>query len=93
MSLDSERPVTRKRLVGRVVSDKMDKTIVVLVTRKVRHKKYPKFVNLRQRCFAHDEQNECRIGDEVEITETRPLSRKKRWRLTSIRSRNESGLS
>lgn len=71
-------------LAGVVTSDKMDKTITVEVTRTVRHPKYNKFIQRRARYHAHDEQNEARPGDRVEIVESRPLSKSKRWRLQNI---------
>ena len=74
----------RKTRVGKVVSDKMDKTIVVAVEDNVKHPLYKKIVKRTVRFKAHDENNECRIGDRVEIMETRPLSKDKRWRLVSI---------
>ena len=74
----------RKIEVGNVVSDKMDKTIVVAVEDSVKHSLYGKIVKHTKRLNAHDENNECRIGDRVEIMETRPLSKDKRWRLTNI---------
>ena len=74
----------RKTEVGNVVSDRMDKTIVVAVEDSVKHALYGKVVKHTKRLKAHDENNECRVGDRVEIMETRPLSRDKRWRLTSI---------
>ncbi|MGL5245537.1 30S ribosomal protein S17 [Clostridium tarantellae] len=78
-----ERGLRKKRL-GRVVSDKMDKTIVVAVETKVRHPLYGKTVNRTTKFKAHDENNEARIGDRVSIMETRPLSKDKRWRLVEI---------
>ena len=69
----------RRTLVGRVVSNKMDKTIVVEVRRKVMHPKYRKYVNRRKTFAAHDEENACQVNDEVVIQESRPLSRTKRW--------------
>lgn len=78
-----ERNLRKKRL-GRVVSDKMDKTIVVAVETKVRHPLYGKTVNRTTKFKAHDENNECRVGDIVKIMETRPLSKEKRWRVVSI---------
>jgi small subunit ribosomal protein S17 len=69
---------------GVVVSDKMDKTVVVAVQRLVRHPKYRKYVRSRKRFKAHDEANECKVGDRVRISETRPLSRDKRWRVQVI---------
>ena len=74
----------RKTRVGEVVSDKMDKTIVVAIDKKVRHPLYGKYVKTRVKYKAHDEANDCRIGDKVEIEETRPLSRDKRWRLVRL---------
>ncbi len=74
----------RKTRVGIVTSDKMDKTIVVSVNTKVKDPLYKKFVSQTHKFKAHDENNECGIGDTVEITETRPLSKDKRWRLTKI---------
>lgn len=75
---------SRKSRVGRVVSDKMDKTIVVSVEDFVRHPLYGKAVKRSKKFKAHDENNECRIGDKVRISETRPLSKDKRWRLVKI---------
>ncbi len=77
----------RRFLQGVVVSNKMDKTIVVQVTRRYRHPKYKKYVNERVRYKAHDEANTANIGDKVRIIESRPLSRDKRWRLTSVLER------
>ncbi|MFA0731792.1 MAG: hypothetical protein LKKZDAJK_001612 [Candidatus Fervidibacter sp.] len=74
----------RKVFIGRVVSDKMDKTVVVAVDRLVRHPLYKKVVRRTTKFYAHDEQNECRVGDIVEIMETRPLSKLKRWRVVRI---------
>lgn len=74
----------RKTRIGRVVSDKMDKTIVVAVEDKVRHPLYGKTMNRTKKFKAHDENNEARINDKVTIMETRPLSRDKRWRLVEI---------
>lgn len=79
----SERNM-RKTVVGKVVSDKMDKTIVVAVEDSVKHKLYNKIVKRTARFKAHDENNECGIGDRVKIMETRPLSKDKRWRLVEI---------
>jgi small subunit ribosomal protein S17 len=79
----SERNL-RKTRVGRVVSDKMDKTIVVSVEDIVRHPLYNKTIKRTSKIKAHDEHNECRIGDKVLVMETRPLSRQKRWRLVEI---------
>ncbi len=74
----------RKVKIGKVVSDKMDKTIVVAVEESIKHPLYKKIVKRTQRFKAHDERNECTIGDRVEIMETRPLSKDKRWRLVNI---------
>ncbi|TCO75006.1 30S ribosomal protein S17 [Marinisporobacter balticus] len=78
---------SRKSRVGRVVSDKMEKTIVVAVADFVRHPLYGKAVKRTTKFKAHDENNECRIGDRVRIMETRPLSKDKRWRLVNIMER------
>ena len=74
----------RKTLIGKVASDKMDKTIVVLIEDSVKHKLYNKVVKRSVRVKAHDENNEAHIGDRVKIMETRPLSKDKRWRLVEI---------
>ena len=74
----------RKTRVGQVVSDKMDKTIVVAIEDSVQHKLYKKIVKRTYKLKAHDENNECGIGDTVEVMETRPLSKDKRWRMTKI---------
>jgi small subunit ribosomal protein S17 len=74
----------RKEKVGLVVSNKMSKSIVVEVERKIKHPKYGKFVKKTSTFMAHDEKNDCNIGDTVRITETRPLSKNKCWRLVEI---------
>jgi len=74
----------RKTRVGRVVSDKMDKTIVVAIETLVRHPLYKKYIKRTTKFKAHDENNECKVGDRVLIMETRPLSKEKRWRLVEI---------
>ena len=74
----------RKTRVGKVVSDKMDKTIVVAVLDNVKHPLYGKIVKRTYKLKAHDENNECNIGDRVKVMETRPLSKDKRWRLVEI---------
>ena len=74
----------RKVRTGKVVSDKMDKTIVVAVVDNVRHPLYNKIVKRTYKLKAHDENNECKIGDRVKVMETRPLSKNKRWRLVEI---------
>ena len=74
----------RKTRVGKVVSDKMDKTIVVAIEDNVKHPLYKKIVKRTDKLKAHDENNECNIGDRVKVMETRPLSKDKRWRLVEI---------
>ena len=74
----------RKTRVGQVVSDKMDKTIVVAIEDSVQHKLYKKIVKQTYKLKAHDETNECHVGDTVKVMETRPLSKDKRWRLVEI---------
>jgi small subunit ribosomal protein S17 len=74
----------RKERVGVVVSNKMDKSIVVAVKRKVKHPIYGKFVNKTSKLHAHDEENTCNIGDTVKVMETRPISKTKSWRLVEI---------
>ena len=73
-----------RTVTGRVVSDKMDKTITVLVERRVRHPMYGKFITKSSKLHAHDEKNECHIGDVVTVYETRPLSKSKTWALLRI---------
>ncbi len=74
----------RKTRVGKVVSDKMEKTIVVAIEDNVKHPLYGKIVKRTYKLKAHDENNECRVGDRVKVMETRPLSKDKRWRLVEI---------
>lgn len=74
----------RKKLVGTITSDKMDKTVVVRVERLVPHEVYKKYVRRRENFKAHDEKNEFRVGDRVEIVETRPMSKDKRWRVARL---------
>jgi len=74
----------RRQVVGIVVSDKMEKTIIVLAERTVKHKLYQKYIRRRSKYTAHDETNACQVGDKVLITESKPLSRKKRWRVSKI---------
>ncbi|MBN2467596.1 MAG: 30S ribosomal protein S17 [Deltaproteobacteria bacterium] len=74
----------RKTQVGIVVSDKMDKTVVVLVERLAKHPDYKKYIRKRARFKAHDEENRCHVGDKVLIVESRPLSKEKRWRVRKI---------
>jgi small subunit ribosomal protein S17 len=77
----------RKQKIGNVSSISMDKSITVLVERKLRHPIYGKFVKMTKKFMAHDEKNECKVGDSVKIMETRPLSKRKRWRLVEILER------
>ena len=74
----------RKVMIGKVVSDKMDKTVVVAVETSVKHKVYNKIVKRTYKLKAHDENNECKVGDKVKVMETRPLSKDKRWRVVEI---------
>ncbi|NLN82002.1 MAG: 30S ribosomal protein S17 [Clostridiales bacterium] len=74
----------RKTQVGLVVSDKMDKTVVVAIEDNIRHPLYKKIIKRTVKLKAHDENNECKIGDRVEVMETRPLSKDKRWRVAKI---------
>ena len=85
------RSTMRKEKTGRVVSDKMDKTIVVSVERLSRHPLYKRVIRLTTKFKAHDERNEARIGDTVRIVESRPLSATKRWRMVEIISRGGEG--
>jgi len=79
----------RKTMVGTVVSDRMEKTVVVVVERLVKHPLYEKYIRKRSRFKAHDENNACHVGDRVLIMETRPLSREKRWRVQEILERTQ----
>lgn len=74
----------RKEIIGKVVSNKMQKSITVSVEHKVKHPKYGKFVKKTSKFMAHDEKNECSVNDKVRIMETRPMSKSKRWRLVEI---------
>ena len=82
--MSEERTTSRKVRVGKVVSDKMDKTVVVTVFDRVAHKTYKKIIGRTYRLKAHDENNECGVGDIVRVMETRPLSHDKRWRVVEI---------
>ena len=82
--MTEERTTSRKTRVGKVVSDKMDKTVVVIVEDRVAHKTYKKIIGRTYRLKAHDENNECGVGDIVRVMETRPLSKDKRWRVVEI---------
>jgi small subunit ribosomal protein S17 len=79
-------------VTGRVTSDRMDKTITVMVERKVKHALYGKYISRRAKLHAHDENNECKVGDLVEVAECRPLSRTKSWRLVKIVERASARL-
>ena len=84
---NTQKTVTRnarKTVIGVVTSNKMNKTVVVSLTRKVKHPIYGKFVNKTTKFYAHDEKNECNIGDTVKLMETRHLSKLKRWRVVEI---------
>ena len=80
----SEARARRKERVGKVTSNKMEKSITVIIERKIKHPMYGKFVQKSTKFIAHDEKNDCNIGDTVKIMETRPLSKNKRWRLVEI---------
>ena len=82
--MNEMRSTSRKTRVGKVVSDKMDKTVVVIVEDRVAHPRYKKIVKRTYRLKAHDELNECGVGDRVRVMETRPLSHDKRWRVVEI---------
>lgn len=84
MQTENQRKGMRKERIGTVVSNKMDKSIVISVERKMKHPKYGKFIKKTSKFMAHDEKNECGIGDLVLIAETRPLSKNKCWRLKQI---------
>jgi small subunit ribosomal protein S17 len=82
--MSDSRTASRKTRVGKVVSDKMDKTIVVAVENRVAHPLYKKIIKNTYKLKAHDEKNECSTGDKVRVMETRPISKDKRWRLVEI---------
>lgn len=92
MSMTEEKLVdetAQRTVMGKVVSDKMDKTIIVRIERKVKHPLYGKYVRRFSKMYAHDEENTCRIGDVVVIEQARPLSKTKRWKLVEIIKREE----
>jgi small subunit ribosomal protein S17 len=91
VSAAAQRTAVHKQKIGRVVSDKMDKTIVVSVERQQRHPLYKRVIRLTTKFKAHDENNEARIGDTVRIIESRPLSATKRWRMVEIVTRAGEG--
>jgi len=84
MDHDNQTQIRKKTLIGIVISDKMDKTVTVLVERLTQHSTYKKYIRKRKKFRAHDEQNSCRIGDKVLIVESRPLSKDKHWRVREI---------
>ena len=90
MSENTER-ARRQTLSGRVVSDKMDKTVVVAVERTVVHGLYQRYLRRTSKFHAHDESNQCKVGDEVVIVSCRPMSRTKRWRVSEVVKRAEVG--
>ncbi|MBL7068078.1 MAG: 30S ribosomal protein S17 [Candidatus Marinimicrobia bacterium] len=77
----------KKSLIGKVISNNMDKTIVVTIERIVKHSVYGKYIRRTSKCYAHDPQNKCQVGDVVRVEESRPLSRKKRWQLVEVLDR------
>ena len=81
---DQEKSVLKRTLIGKVVSDKMDKTVSVLIERRVKHPLYGKIVRRSKKDLAHDENNQAKIGDTVEIQESRPISKNKSWVLTKV---------
>lgn len=83
-SKDMEKRNLRRELVGRVVSDKTDKTITVLVERKIKHPLYKKYLTRSKKYHAHDIENQCGVGDVVKIRESRPISKTKKWRLIDV---------
>jgi small subunit ribosomal protein S17 len=85
--METNRKHKRKELIGLIVSDKMDKSVVVQVERYIQHRVYKKYIKSYKRYHAHDEKNECGIGDQVRIIETRPLSKLKRFRVSEIINR------
>ena len=86
----AERRRRRNELIGVVTSSKMQKTIVVRVTRQIRHRLYDRYVHVAKKFYAHDDQGEARPGDVVRIVETRPMSKLKRWRLAEVLARRTS---
>lgn len=81
---DQEKSVLKRTLIGKVVSDKMNKTVSVLIERRVKHPLYGKIVRRSKKYLAHDENNQAKIGDTVEIQESRPISKNKSWVLTKV---------
>lgn len=87
--MNAEQTKSQRVITGKVISSKMNKTIVVQVERKVKHASYGKYVKRFSKMYAHDEENACKIGDVVTIQQTRPLSKTKRWKLIEILRREE----
>ena len=90
MTMERKRDEHRKKLVGIVVKDKMNKTVVVEVERVLKHAQYHKYLTTRTTCKAHDEENKAKVGDKVLIVETRPLSKDKRWVVKEIIRKEEA---
>lgn len=90
MSEENIKRGHRKLRVGEVISEKMNKTIVVRVRRRVRHPKFKKIITVFSKCYAHDANGEAKLGDQVRIQETRPLSKTKCWRLIEVTHRSEA---
>ena len=87
--MELKSSINRKKIVGVVVKNKMDKTVVVEVSRSLRHPMYHKYISRKKRYKAHDEENKCSIGDRVLLYETRPLSKEKRWMVKEILKKEE----
>ena len=88
--MDKQRRGNRKLRTGTVTSDRMDKTVAVQIVRAYQHPLYKKIVRSTTKILAHDEQNQCRVGDLVQVVETRPLSRRKRWKVQQVVASTES---
>lgn len=86
---ETEQSKSQRTIMGKVISDRMNKTIIVQVERKVKHPLYGKYIRRFSKMYAHDEENACRIGDIVVIEQARPLSKTKRWKLVEILKREE----
>ena len=79
-----KKKLIKRQIIGTVVSDKMDKTVIVMVERLVKHRFYKKYIRRRSKFAVHDENNACRAGDKVLITQSKPLSKTKRWRISDV---------
>ena len=86
--MSEEKTKPQRTITGRVVSDKMDKTVSVAVERLIKHPMYGKYIRRTTKVLAHDEQNECQVGDTVEIAECRPVSKRKAWRIVNVVERS-----